>query len=138
MLTQYFNSIKVRLELVGKRLQSGVRFHFNSIKVRLERSGDIVRYCKQEFQFHKGAIRTLMNLRRRVKDTHFNSIKVRLERPQGVRKGGLNKFQFHKGAIRTLGGFVNCNLFINFNSIKVRLEHVIFNRSEIVGRISIP
>ena len=55
-----FNSIKVRLKRrVGPHAQVGRR-DFNSIKVRLKRSkssepdGDI-----DEFQFHKGTIKTL-------------------------------------------------------------------------------
>ena len=55
-----FNSIKVRLELnyflfFVKRL-----FHFNSIKVRLEPADRVFVSPTEKFQFHKGAIRTLI------------------------------------------------------------------------------
>ena len=54
--------------------------YFNSIKVRLEHSESSPTKLMLEFQFHKGAIRTINSLV--VKDYPL-------------------KFQFHKGAIRT-------------------------------------
>ena len=77
----YFNSIKVRLELPGRR--------------RMER--------ELSFQFHKGTIRTLANYAVITSYCkNFNSIKVRLERQPGdVGKGAATLFQFHKGTIRT-------------------------------------
>ena len=77
-----------------------------------------------EFQFHKGAIRTLVDRTPCTLDSYFNSIKVRLEHGKLVILhlviGNFNSikvrlelqtnaftfiympFQFHKGAIRTL------------------------------------
>ena len=84
---KYFNSIKVRLE----RSEAEERFrcppYFNSIKVRLELklSTDTTAVLAQ-FQFHKGTIRTPLNLRRRCpqnlwvcecKDTKKSSEKCR-------------------------------------------------------------
>ena len=55
--------------------------YFNSIKVRLERMTEQSEAeTAQEFQFHKGAIRTLLRSRCSLRPSHFNSIKVRLER----------------------------------------------------------
>ena len=54
--------------------------YFNSIKVRLEQDSDNENNHCQEFQFHKGAIRT-------IKDLDEKMI--------------VQSFQFHKGAIRT-------------------------------------
>ena len=76
----YFNSIKVRLE---QKYVFGVNNHlqdFNSIKVRLEQPSPTPsgRPAKR-FQFHKGAIRTLLIEQSLATVLHFNSIKVRLE-----------------------------------------------------------
>ena len=54
----YFNSIKVRLELIVVLRFSIMHIYFNSIKVRLELKGKISAKSTVEFQFHKGAIRT--------------------------------------------------------------------------------
>ena len=54
-----FNSIKVQLELLKRKLSKFIGFYFNSIKVQLEliaptsANGFI-----SIFQFHKGTIRT--------------------------------------------------------------------------------
>ena len=54
------------------------------------------------FQFHKGAIRTMMNFSGSPLLDNFNSIKVRLElRPASKIADQEKSFQFHKGAIRT-------------------------------------
>ena len=54
--------------------------YFNSIKVRLEPAFERVQALKKKlFQFHKGAIRTLVSPDDRRLDVDFNSIKVRLE-----------------------------------------------------------
>ena len=75
------------------------------------------------FQFHKGAIRTLIvpyitffpfsfnsikvrlepkaRISNMLRDQSFNSIKVRLERVSFAFQFGSGSFQFHKGAIRT-------------------------------------
>ena len=78
-------------------------FYFNSIKVRLERSlvSRGVR-SSSRFQFHKGAIRTLVLLHPLIE---------------------MLEFQFHKGAIRTVHHYLLAHAVLHFNSIKVRLEH---------------
>ena len=76
----YFNSIKVRLELVPLFLLLVVIFYFNSIKVRLE-------------------LNTMKNTSLLL--LYFNSIKVRLELVLLQLSSLVPKFQFHKGAIRT-------------------------------------
>ena len=79
-----FNSIKVRLELNALRCFKDTLSNFNSIKVRLEPAGINPYLAMQnEFQFHKGAIRTWSSFH------PFSS---------------LTEFQFHKGAIRTMSG----------------------------------
>ena len=54
-----FNSIKVRLEHSSLDETDTYVLHFNSIKVRLERKCFALLSCNQQFQFHKGAIRTV-------------------------------------------------------------------------------
>ena len=55
-----------------------------------------------QFQFHKGTIRTLLNLEKELLNlSHFNSIKVRLERLLIIFIQLMLLFQFHKGTIRT-------------------------------------
>ena len=103
MMTPYFNSIKVRLELNllnTAHFPKGFQFHkgairtdrsrypsgttysdFNSIKVRLEHNADDA--DKHNIQY-------------------FNSIKVRLELLMAASEPpDKPQFQFHKGAIRT-------------------------------------
>ena len=75
-----------------------------------------------EFQFHKGAIRTVLHAAVRLHHLDFNSIKVRLEQQGGNIYYESPEFQFHKGAIRTNKKSVTLPLVSNFNSIKVRLE----------------
>ena len=53
--------------------------NFNSIKVRLEPLFSLGRDTLNEFQFHKGTIRTGMQNLNITDFIHFNSIKVRLE-----------------------------------------------------------
>ena len=76
----YFNSIKVRLELADASTAEKVYdANFNSIKVRLELLR-VLRLPKlNEFQFHKGTIRTYRELCFLTEYQNFNSIKVRLE-----------------------------------------------------------
>ena len=60
MVYANFNSIKVRLEQ-GWFMDNASRMgDFNSIKVRLELSFHFLREDGLGFQFHKGAIRTLL------------------------------------------------------------------------------
>ena len=118
--------------------------YFNSIKVRLELDVRQEPITFNEFQFHKGTIRTGMNGKVICQDTHFNSIKVRLERKNNIitssailfqfHKGTIrtflisaknrlqSPFQFHKGTIRTRRWYHTGEFLFHFNSIKVRLE----------------
>ena len=79
ILNSYFNSIKVRLELVRFSVNKRI-VDFNSIKVRLEQS-------------------SLTQISRGF--SYFNSIKVRLELVTKKWFDMILSFQFHKGAIRT-------------------------------------
>ena len=99
----YFNSIKVRLELLVKMiilfLFSRFQFHKGTIRTLL------FIYCIFQFilfQFHKGTIRTIYAL--------------------GLVAALL--FQFHKGTIRTFVEDKISKSFQYFNSIKVRLERL--------------
>ena len=57
---------------------------FNSIKVRLELvTSDGASVSSLQFQFHKGAIRTLLAAGINPTLANFNSIKVRLEHLEG-------------------------------------------------------
>ena len=55
----YFNSIKVRLELPLVPVLPVVAVDFNSIKVRLEQKTNNNISPRHQFQFHKGTIRTI-------------------------------------------------------------------------------
>ena len=87
----YFNSIKVRLELLIATILIKSLSDFNSIKVRLEPSCSTSHNVVARFQFHKGAIRTQVS----TKEFSLNLI-----------------FQFHKGAIRT---FIPLIFMLPFN-----------------------
>ena len=54
------------------------------------------------FQFHKGAIRTILSIKLIMTNINFNSIKVRLELNLNSLLMSATIFQFHKGAIRTV------------------------------------
>ena len=123
LMTQYFNSIKVRLKLYD------VVEHHEVVK----------------FQFHKGTIKT-PELPLMLKVLHnFNSIKVRLKQQSASRgignrllfqfhKGTIKtkltasatmtgaEFQFHKGTIKTIRLHPRACKWLDFNSIKVRLK----------------
>ena len=145
----YFNSIKVRLELViGFLIMATLFLNFNSIKVRLEPFWVFLPAFLATFQFHKGTIRTECLARLLQVFRHFNSIKVRLElikliaqillellfqfhkgtirTTQKKLERALNLFQFHKGTIRTVSALAMEVFVSHFNSIKVRLEPVEF------------
>ena len=80
MLHYYFNSIKVRLEQILQGVTKGLDIYFNSIKVRLEPYfWHKTVPSRNEFQFHKGAIRTSRTMIMSTSISYFNSIKVRLE-----------------------------------------------------------
>ena len=57
-----FNSIKVRLKLTPILQEKTLLFYFNSIKVRLKHveGPDPLPYRDDEFQFHKGTIKTIL------------------------------------------------------------------------------
>ena len=59
-LSENFNSIKVRLELNHLMVLAFLLSNFNSIKVRLEQLILVLSNSSEEFQFHKGAIRTFI------------------------------------------------------------------------------
>ena len=76
----YFNSIKVRLEPGARPHWGRAHGNFNSIKVRLEPESATMSPYDYRFQFHKGAIRTMRNIKPHFATLlYFNSIKVRLE-----------------------------------------------------------
>ena len=86
-----------------KPITSAILKCFNSIKVRLEQLGRKVVEFVVRFQFHKGTIRTGDLVLSGTSVGSFNSIKVRLERfPTSVSCVCVQQFQFHKGTIRTL------------------------------------
>ena len=122
VLPSYFNSIKVRLELILQEIRVLPKLNFNSIKVRLELRYLRVTGINERFQFHKGAIRTFVFASVVPMPTNFNSIKVRLERNGLFAQNHVYLFQFHKGAIRTTAKSCSGSKGKNFNSIKVRLE----------------
>ena len=61
---------------------NGCNLDFNSIKVRLEQHTARTLGTVEQFQFHKGTIRTALGHYDGEKVENFNSIKVRLERKQ--------------------------------------------------------
>ena len=77
--------------------------NFNSIKVRLKPRNVILVLLFDEFQFHKGTIKTLST----------KSVSI-------TTKG----FQFHKGTIKTFTPWAPAEGIPYFNSIKVRLKPV--------------
>ena len=55
------------------------------------------------FQFHKGTIKTNLEMLNISNDSNFNSIKVQLKQAHfNVNVSSLMSFQFHKGTIKTL------------------------------------
>ena len=102
VLVEYdFNSIKVRLKQQIRTYLLSIT-HFNSIKVRLKLQKKADEYYNEEFQFHKGAIKTNINEATMSNYLHFNSIKVRLK--LNINEATMSnylQFQFHKGAIKT-------------------------------------
>ena len=122
----YFNSIKVRLERTCPCTMLIRLKNFNSIKVRLEPISGVQSLNAFEFQFHKGTIRTAIDLVLLVFMMIFQFHKGTIRTKEVRRKTRRRRiFQFHKGTIRTL---LPCRLMIivvYFNSIKVRLEQQI-------------
>ena len=101
MPNMYFNSIKVQLEpeiLEKNGWKDEFQFHKGTIRTQSSHGACKIHFS---FQFHKGTIRTyiLPFLRRQ-----------------------LCEFQFHKGTIRTANRSTLSSLQRHFNSIKVQLE----------------
>ena len=53
------------------------------------------------FQFHKGTIKTYLDVRGVPDGGYFNSIKVRLKHDAMPEIKAIGTFQFHKGTIKT-------------------------------------
>ena len=69
----------------------------------------------QQFQFHKGTIRTRLPRYPLHLHPYFNSIKVQLEPSRAATERSTRLFQFHKGTIRTYT--ITFNSFISQISI---------------------
>ena len=97
--------------------------HFNSIKVQLELSNQKAYHSIQLFQFHKGTIRTVLQILQHTYEQQFQFHKGTI-RTIYIRKMHIiiSVFQFHKGTIRTLVVHFYVLLVCDFNSIKVQLE----------------
>ena len=140
-----FNSIKVRLRPPLMRWPLRTSCCFNSIKVRLRLKTIYQVVTINQFQFHKGSIKTqeLCELLPALSPFQFHkgSIKTRKPLPSLHRdlpfqfhKGsiktiisqpnprGQRMFQFHKGSIKTRYGRHRAAPLSGFNSIKVRLR----------------
>ena len=89
--------------------------YFNSIKVQLERACSSPPLRKNEFQFHKGTIRTFQQVKDSLPPDYFNSIKVQLEQVEVEQNAGNTEaFQFHKGTIRTFKFEIHAYLINTF------------------------
>ena len=98
--------------------------YFNSIKVRLELLVCVVLWSNLLFQFHKGTIRTVNVILSCLAFLYFNSIKVRLEHfPFSVSHSAISYFNSIKVRLELCVHFILCHFRMDFNSIKVRLEH---------------
>ena len=96
-----FNSIKVQLERIARRLCrwcGEFQFHKGTIRTELEEE---TRFEDALFQFHKGTIRTVISITSFLLFANFNSIKVQLELMFMALQTLIPSFQFHKGTIRT-------------------------------------
>ena len=120
----YFNSIKVRLKLLAVKHMTFRMINFNSIKVRLKRYQASHHDDGNQFQFHKGTIKTRWLYRWfhcwPVFQFHKGTIKTFYRR---IGKKQRRIFQFHKGTIKTPLGRLTEIKRCYFNSIKVRLKH---------------
>ena len=125
----HINSIKVRLEHSTDCAHHKRQANFNSIKVRLELKSDKHLAEVFVFQFHKGAIRTVLLDPFLVLVLDFNSIKVRLEllvaKPLPF---PIIYFNSIKVRLEQRVDVPCASQFHHFNSIKVRLE--LWNRSQ--------
>ena len=75
------------------------------------------------FQFHKGTIRTELQVLNLVSLLHFNSIKVQLEQTCcAVLRQRWRNFNSIKVQLEPLQGEIDSLEVLNFNSIKVQLE----------------
>ena len=92
-------------------------FYFNSIKVQLKRAGLLDWLDQEQFQFHKGTIKTNNLGFPAVERAYFNSIKVQLKLVYPLRFQALCPY---------------------FNSIKVQLKLLHDVRNVTTAEISIP
>ncbi len=76
------------------------------------------------FQFHKGTIKTNLEMLNISNDSNFNSIKVQLKHLIKLRSLAAKSFQFHKGTIKTQILLLALITRTYFNSIKVQLKHL--------------
>ena len=107
-MDEHFNSIKVQLELFCFVYSDYYFVYFNSIKVQLEHRVEAIEKLGTIFQFHKGTIRTTIEISIYWGLFHFNSIKVQLEPKPAETPNHLLQFQFHKGTIRTKFNLIAC------------------------------
>ena len=126
----YFNSIKVRLEHTlsgrGRRTTEQFQFHKGTIRTMCL-STKIISKKLFQFQFHKGTIRTQCFGNLSLKVSYFNSIKVRLERIKHWLILPLHHyFNSIKVRLERHAGNMIVTMVLYFNSIKVRLEHLFF------------
>ena len=78
------------------------------------------------FQFHKGTIKTTIELQIPQRVIYFNSIKVQLRRTVAILALVIWKFQFHKGTIKTLAGeqSVGGNALFQFHKGTIKTKMV--------------
>ena len=123
ILVGYFNSIKVQLRLITFISIQHSSYYFNSIKVQLRPIVTTDTTHVQQFQFHKGTIKTYPNRTCRSRQTHFNSIKVQLRRGVGgAAAHPLRHFNSIKVQLRRCGRKPVNRKRLYFNSIKVQLR----------------
>ena len=76
--------------------------NFNSIKVRLKLTRSLItKSGVQKFQFHKGTIKTLLDLESQMAKYVFQFHKGTIKTINDNYLPNLCKFQFHKGTIKT-------------------------------------
>ena len=101
MYGNYFNSIKVRLELsIRWRICAIVRFQFHKGTIRTY-ANKRIKYDSRNFNSIKVRLEQTSSVYTLPGYIHFNSIKVRLELRWVVSCKSQCGFQFHKGTIRT-------------------------------------
>ena len=128
----------MRLEQTHKYRVVNPHQYFNSIKVRLELIAQSALFAAQRFQFHKGTIRTAFQICVHPQNRDFNSIKVRLEQ-QEIMLAKWESMYFNSIKVRLELIVVSRSMLLPyFNSIKVRLEPVLALCFTLSMAISIP